>query len=84
MVDEVMGSVNSVLGTVAFTGRLSVSFVGPAPLGTELEFRARLVEREGRKLHMACTGTANGATFARAEATFIEIDPAVALSMFEG
>ena len=79
-----MGSVNSVLGTVAFTGRLSVSFVGPAPLGTELEFRAGLVERDGRKLHLACTGRAGEVTFARAEATFVEIDPAIALSMFEG
>jgi len=83
MVDEVMGSVNSVLGTVAFTGRLSVSFVGPCPLGTELEFRAGLVERDGRKLHLACTGRAGETVFARAEATFVEIDPAVALSMFE-
>lgn len=43
-------------------------------MDTPLEFRAWLERREGRKLHIACTGSANGAVFARATSLFIVVD----------
>jgi acyl-CoA thioesterase FadM len=43
-------------------------------MGVPLEFRAWLEAREGRKLHLACTGCADGAVFVRATAVFITVD----------
>jgi len=74
--DEVMGSVFRATGVAsAFTGELSVRFVAPAPLGTELEFRARLVDSDGRKRFLAGEATGPDGVFATATATFIEMRP---------
>jgi acyl-coenzyme A thioesterase PaaI-like protein len=75
IVDEAMGALLPALGTLAFTGRLSVDYLGPAPLGVPLEFRSWLARQEGRRLHLACEGSADGVVFARAESTFVEQDP---------
>jgi acyl-coenzyme A thioesterase PaaI-like protein len=83
LVDETMATLLPVLGMVAFTGRLAVDFVRAAPLRTELELRSWLVERQGRRLHIACEGTAEGVVFVRAEATFVEQDPARLAEMLE-
>ena len=42
LVDEVMGFVLSIHATPAYTGRLTVTYRAPTPLGVELEIRARL------------------------------------------
>ncbi|MPY94976.1 MAG: hypothetical protein GEV08_18535 [Acidimicrobiia bacterium] len=76
LVDETMGSLLSVLGKVAFTGRLDVRYLEAAPLGVELRFRSWLVGRVGRRLNIACEGSADGVVFTRAEAVFVEQDPA--------
>lgn len=75
LVDETMGSLLSVLGGVAFTGRLTVDYLRAAPLGVELRFRSWLAGREGRRLMIAAEGSAEGVVFARAEAVFVEQDP---------
>jgi acyl-coenzyme A thioesterase PaaI-like protein len=75
IVDEAMGALLPALGTLAFTGRLSVDYLRPAPLGVPLEFRSWLAGQEGRRLHIACEGSAEGVVFARAESTFVEQDP---------
>ncbi len=75
VVDETMTALLSVLGTVAFTAALQLDYRGPAPLHTPLEFRARLVEREDRKLVLACTGRSGGdAVFVEATGTFVKVD----------
>lgn len=76
LIDETMGSLLSVLGRVAFTGRLAVDYLAAAPVGVELRFRSWLVAREGRRLIIGCEGSADGAVFARGEAVFVEQDPA--------
>ncbi len=75
LLDEVMGFVLSIVGTPAYTGRLTVTYRAPTPLGVELEFRARLLERSGRKLTIAAEGRHGGKRFAEAEALFIAVDP---------
>lgn len=74
--DEVMGSVFRATGTAsAFTGELTVRFVGPAPLMQDLEFRARLVKSDGRKRLLEGQATGPDGEFASATATFIEMRP---------
>jgi hypothetical protein len=73
-VDETFGGLLPVIGEMAFTGELSLRYEGPCPMGVPLEFRSWLERREGRKLHLACTGTADGEVFVRATALFITVD----------
>lgn len=72
--DEVMGSVFRATGTAsAFTGELSVRFLKAAPLGMELEFRARRVSSQGRKQFLEGEARSPEGQFATATATFIEM-----------
>lgn len=71
--DDVMSFVLSMLRTPAYTGRLTVSYLAPTPLGIELEFRARLREQEGRKLWIEGMATSDGETFAESEGLFISV-----------
>ncbi|MEP1123721.1 MAG: PaaI family thioesterase [Ilumatobacter sp.] len=71
--DDVMGFVLSMVRTPAFTGRLAVSYLAPTPLGTELEFRARLRDRDGRKLWIDGEATCDGQRFAESEGLFISV-----------
>ena len=73
-IDETIGGLLPMLGEMAFTGELAIRYEAPCPMDTPLEFRAWLERREGRKLHIACTGSANGAVFARATSLFIVVD----------
>jgi acyl-coenzyme A thioesterase PaaI-like protein len=73
--DEVMGFVLSITCTPAFTGRLTVTYRAPVPIGVPLEFRARLTGRDGRKLLMAGEGRQGDTLLAQAEALFVAVDP---------
>ena len=73
-VDETFGGLLPVLGEMAFTGELTLRYEGPCPMGVPLEFRAWLERKEGRKLHLGCTGAADGTVFVRASAVFITVD----------
>jgi hypothetical protein len=74
--DEVMGSVFRATGTPsAFTGELAVRFEAPAPLNTELEFRARRVDSYGRRQILEGEARGPDGVFASAEAIFIEMRP---------
>lgn len=76
IVDEAMAALMPTLQTVAFTGELRIRLVAGAPMGVPVEFRARLLDRQGRKLIVGCTGSGDDGVFVEAEATFIEFDPA--------
>lgn len=71
--DDVMGFVLSMLQTPAYTGRLTVSYLAPTPLAVDLEFRARLRLRDGRKLWIEGEAIVAGTRFAEAEGLFIAI-----------
>lgn len=73
--DEVLGFVLSIVRTPAYPGRLTVSYRAPTPLGQELEFRARLRSRQGRKLTMEATARSADGLIAEAEGLFIAVDP---------
>lgn len=73
--DDTMGFVLSMQSTPAFTGKLSVSYRAPTPVGEELLFRARLRERSGRKLLIEGEAYACDTKVADAEGLFISIPP---------
>jgi acyl-coenzyme A thioesterase PaaI-like protein len=72
--DEAMGFVLSIACTPAFTGRLSVTYRAPVPLGVPLEFRARLTRRDGRKLLMAGEARHGDTLLAQADSLFVAVD----------
>ena len=74
VIDEVYGALLPIVGCMAFTGELTVRYVAPCPIERPLEFRARLIDRQGRKLYVECEGRSDGEVFATSTATFIEID----------
>ena len=71
--DDTMGFVLTMERTPAFTGRLTVTYRAPTPVGEELEFRARLKNRSGRKLLVLGEANWNGQRVAEAEGLFIVI-----------
>ena len=71
--DETMGAVLPAIGTLAYTGSLTINYRAPTPIGEQLEFRARVVERTGRRLMLEATGVVGGTRFADAEGVFIEV-----------
>jgi acyl-coenzyme A thioesterase PaaI-like protein len=73
--DDVMGYVLILHRTPAYTGRLTVHYRAPVPVGQELTIRARLTRRDGRKLTMASELSADGTLLAEGEALFIAIPP---------
>jgi len=73
--DEAMGFVLSINCTPAFTGRLTVTYRAPVPIGVPLEFRARLTGRQGRKLLMAGEARHGAVLLAEAESLFVAVDP---------
>jgi len=73
--DEVMGFVLSIHRSPAYTGHLAVTYRAPAPLEVELEFRARLRSRDGRKLVMNAEARHGDRLIAEAEGVFIAVDP---------
>ncbi|MGH8999261.1 MAG: PaaI family thioesterase, partial [Acidimicrobiia bacterium] len=73
--DDVLGYVLAVNTVPAFTGRLTVSYLAPTPMGAEIEFRARLLRRQGRKLFMEAEANSGGHRVAQAEGVFIAIPP---------
>jgi acyl-coenzyme A thioesterase PaaI-like protein len=75
LLDEVMGFVLSIHATPAYTGRLTVTYRAPTPLGVELEMRARLKSRHGRKLRIEAEAHQSTTLVARAEGLFVTVEP---------
>jgi acyl-coenzyme A thioesterase PaaI-like protein len=71
VIDEVMGAVNRMIGQRAFTARLAIDYRAPAPIDTELTFRAWLHEQQGRKITMRADGRAGTDVVVEAEALFV-------------
>jgi acyl-coenzyme A thioesterase PaaI-like protein len=73
--DDVMGYVLQLTRTPAYTGRLTVSYRAPVPLGRDLHVRGWLVHRSGRKLTINAEMSDNGELISEAEGLFIAIPP---------
>jgi len=75
LIDETMGKVLGIVGTPAFTGRLTITYRAPTPLGVRLTGRARCVEQRGRKLTFTAEVRHGETLIAEGEALFITVDP---------
>lgn len=75
LIDEVMGFVLSINATPAYTGRLTVTYRAPTPLGVEIEMRAKLHSRDGRKLRIEADAHHGTTLIAHGEGLFITVDP---------
>lgn len=74
ILDDLMGYVLMVHETPAFTGQLSVRYLAPTPVESDLMARAWLDRREDRKLWLASSlATPEGETIATAEGLFIAV-----------
>jgi acyl-coenzyme A thioesterase PaaI-like protein len=73
--DDVLGYLLTFQQEPGFTGELSIRYHAPTPIAQPLEFRAWVVEREGRKMWTEGVATAGGERVASATATFVIIDP---------
>jgi acyl-coenzyme A thioesterase PaaI-like protein len=74
ILDETMGFVLPLIDEIAYTANLSIDYIGPAPVHTELIFTAQLRDRADRKLWVEATGRADDEVFVRAEALFLAVD----------
>lgn len=72
--DEVLGSTQSLAGSPGMTGRLTVHYRKPTPLGAELQFVGRLERVDGRKIFTRGELHAGDVLCAEAEGLFISID----------
>ena len=72
--DDLMGFVLTIVEAPAYTAELTVRYRRPTPVNEEIEFRARLVDRRGRRLHIEAEATdSEGTKVATAEALFLTI-----------
>ena len=78
--DDVLGYLLTLRHTPGFTGELTVRYLAATPIEQPLQFRARVVRAEGRKLHAAGEAYAltpegeRGDPVATARGLFITID----------
>lgn len=73
--DDVMGYVLVLERTPAYTGRMTVDYLAPMPVGVDLKVRAWLDRREGRKLWIEAEMTQEGEVIGRSHGLFIAIPP---------
>jgi acyl-coenzyme A thioesterase PaaI-like protein len=72
--DELMGLALSTTGSLAFTGRLAVTYRAPTPLGVLLQGRAWFSHQTGRKLTIAAELHSGPTLLAEAEGLFITVE----------
>jgi acyl-coenzyme A thioesterase PaaI-like protein len=73
--DDVLGYLLTLRQQPGFTGELTVRYHAATPIGQPLQFRARVVGEEGRKVRTRAEARAGDEVVASAEATFVVIDP---------
>jgi len=72
--DDITGFALSIAREPGFTGRLTVSYRAPVPVDTDVVFRARYRDRDGRKLYVNAEARAGETVLATAEALFILVE----------
>ena len=79
LLDETMGWSATVFGkthAMYVTGELTVKFLSPVPVGSEIEIRSRLVEDAGRLARCEGEILCGGKVCARASGKFVPMTPA--------
>lgn len=69
--DEVLGIAQMAAGAAGYTGTLEVRYLAVTPLHTLVTFEAGVDAREGRKLRMWATASADGTVTAEATGVFV-------------
>jgi acyl-coenzyme A thioesterase PaaI-like protein len=75
-IDEILGSLNWLLGVPAVTGRLECDFRKPVPVGTTLYIHASIEAMHGRKVYTAARAHMNdpdGPIAIEAKALFVQV-----------
>jgi acyl-coenzyme A thioesterase PaaI-like protein len=80
--DEVLGTANVAGGTPGLTGRLTVRYRQPTPLGAEVRLDAATASVDGRRITTRGTLTGDGQLTAEAEGLFVTLGPERALEYF--
>jgi acyl-coenzyme A thioesterase PaaI-like protein len=80
--DIMLGLANIVTGNPSMTGTLSVRYLRPTPLFTDLVFEAKTDRTEGRKVFVTGSLDAGGARSAEAEGIFVQMRPEEARARF--
>ena len=74
--DDIAAGVLPLAGVAAYTGELTVRYLGPVPIEEPLEFRARIDGHEGRKLRATADCIVDGVVVATASVLYITVDTA--------
>ena len=74
LLDETMGRIPAIFGSLAFTGRLEISYRSPTPLYRPIMAKAWCTRREGRKFHIHAEIHDGETLVAEATALFIAVD----------
>lgn len=69
--DEFLGTAQVLSGKTGMTGQLSVNYIKPTPLNTDLYLSAQLLSFDGRKINLSAEIGYEGTITATAEALFI-------------
>jgi acyl-coenzyme A thioesterase PaaI-like protein len=80
--DQVLGMANLTSGHPGMTGTLTLRYVSPTPIDTEIRFEATAGEKEGRKSFVTGSCYAGDTLTAEAEATFVMLRFGKAAEMF--
>jgi acyl-coenzyme A thioesterase PaaI-like protein len=80
--DEALGTANVSGGTPGLTGRLTVRYRNPTPLGADVRLDARTSDVDGRRITTRGTLTVDGTIAAEAEGLFVTIDEGRPLEYF--
>jgi len=81
LMDELLGSANIITNKAGMTGTLTVKYRRPTPLLAPLDLVARQTHTEGRKIYSWGGIYHEGALTAEAEGIFIEVNPAMMVSI---
>ena len=72
--DDLQGYLLTLLQQPGFTGGIDVTYLAATPIDEALEFRARVVAREGRKIRTEAEAYSAGEVVARSTAVFVAVD----------
>lgn len=71
--DAVLSRAEQISGSMGFTGKLTVRYLKPTPLLTDLHFEAKTVKKSGRRTMVEGTLTVNGEVTAEASSLMVTL-----------
>ena len=81
--DQILGLANLASGNVGMTGTLTIRYLRPTPLSTDLVFEGKTESVEGRKIFVTGTLHAGGTLTAEAEGVFVNLLQPRAVEYFD-